>query len=428
MGWIGMVRMDRLKSNRRWLRVRRLDNALWGFLLLALALYLVGVSNDSESAHFISRILLFVPIVSFVLCLVNISGVFCNLRFGKARLHEGQSANLCLNITNYGSLSKINFILSANIRNETLGVEHHWRWLIPSIGGEQSSEVEIPIAGLKRGINRIEQVRLACVSPLSIFLLERGCENGEQCTVYPRLLCEPERIAMLNAHSVEAFLFHDPLDYRGVREYVPTDDPKLIHWMSTARRGELVVKIPERYGNAPCRLILHAPNGEATNEAWGSEPILEHMIRFAATFALAVGRAGHGINMLTGAWEVQVRGGKNEDAVLLLERLARLTYLEASLPVDVRHGVGIGFGLITALVTCDANDTINSLLQACGNLHAMHQCIIVCFCPHGDGCALSHHEVHCAKLMSVKGEREILPALERCVRLILSPCGVLSNV
>ncbi|MCX7778461.1 MAG: DUF58 domain-containing protein, partial [Armatimonadetes bacterium] len=238
------------------LKLRVWWGGLWPFLWLSLALYLVGLSNDSEPAHFISRILLFVPIVSLVLGLVNMSGITCNLKHAKQRLQEGQNASMQLRLTNYGSLSKLNFLLHTAILNRTLNIRHRWVWFIQSIAGEQSADAALSVSGLKRGENEIEYAKLVCESPLKIFVFEREYFCGGSCIVYPRLLCDPESIINSTSLLTRALLVQDPFDYRGVREYVPTDDLRLIHWMSSARRGELVIKVLERYGVTPCTISL----------------------------------------------------------------------------------------------------------------------------------------------------------------------------
>jgi hypothetical protein len=48
------------------LKVKVRSEAVYLFVSLSIALYLVGMSNESDSAYFISRVLLLVPAVSFV--------------------------------------------------------------------------------------------------------------------------------------------------------------------------------------------------------------------------------------------------------------------------------------------------------------------------------------------------------------------------
>lgn len=417
---------------KRRLRVRVRHGMLRSFLALGFALYLVGVANDSEPAHFISRILLFVPVVSFVLGLTNMSGVSCKLQYAKPRLWEGQNADLHLKLTNHGSLSKLNFLFRVAILNRTLNLKRNGGWLIPSIAGEQSINSVVPIPGLKRGENRIECFGLACDSPFSIFSLEREYSGDSSCIVYPRLLCDPEAIISSSFASARAFTVRDPFDYRCVREYVPTDDLRFVHWMCSARRGELVVRVPERYGVAPCALILSAPDGARTNDAWDDEPILEHMIRFTATLAIALSNAGFSVNVLTGAWKVHMKSKGSGEIVDLLEHLARLTYREASLPISVACHLNCNhpFGPTVLLVTCDAaREAVDTLLRWRGAQASASNGIVICFCACDDGehppvCLEAHH----VKCFSVCGSNKLLPTLEACFNSLLMAYGVQTRV
>lgn len=417
---------------KRRLKVRVRHGMLWSFLALGFALYLVGIANDSEPAHFISRILLFVPVVSFVLGLMNMSGVSCKLQYARHRLWEGQNADLHLKLTNHGSLSKVNFLFRVAVFNRTLNLKQNGAWLIPSIAGEQSINSVVPIAGLKRGENRIECFKLVCDSPFSIFSFEREYSSDGSCIVYPRLLCDPEAVIGSSFALARAFTIRDPFDYRCVREYVPTDDPRFIHWMCSARRGGLVVKVPERYGVMPCSLIISAPNGARTNDAWDGEPILEHMIRFMATLAIALGNAGCSVNVLTGAWKVHMKGKGSGEAVDLLEHLARLTYREASLPISAACHLNCNhlFGPTVLLVTCDAaREAVDMLLRWRGTQTGASNGIVVSFCACDDG---EHPpmrlEAHYVKYFSVCGSSELLPTLEACLNSLPMAYGVQTRV
>ena len=67
--------------------------------------------------------------------------------------------------------------------------------------------------------------------------------------VYPRVL-PLVRLGLPAAdpfgdRGLRRWLFEDPLRTVGVREYVPGDSPRRIHWAATARLGELQVKVYE---------------------------------------------------------------------------------------------------------------------------------------------------------------------------------------
>jgi uncharacterized protein (DUF58 family) len=76
-----------------------------------------------------------------------------------------------------------------------------------------------------------------------------------------------------------------------LRPYRTGDDLRRVHWRSSARRGELVVRQDERSGRRPASVLLdlaqHGPTGE-----WS--------IRLAASVAVAMVEAGHHVRLLGG--------------------------------------------------------------------------------------------------------------------------------
>lgn len=123
------------------------------------------------------------------------------------------------------------------------------------------------------------------------------------------------------------------LEYRSFREYEQGDEPRLIEWKLSSRRGDLVVKELEHrtYGGEVPLLILAASRSSAT------EPIFES--RYADAARIAVGimeeviRSGSHIKFVMKSEEgfiaIDVRG---EQDILT----AGYLMAEASLPHDIR--------------------------------------------------------------------------------------------
>ena len=76
-----------------------------------------------------------------------------------------------------------------------------------------------------------------------------------------------------------------------LRDYRTGDDLRRVHWRSSARRGELVVRQDERAGRRPASVLLDIPVQDADAE-WS--------ISMAASMALALIRSGHQVRLLGG--------------------------------------------------------------------------------------------------------------------------------
>jgi uncharacterized protein (DUF58 family) len=80
-------------------------------------------------------------------------------------------------------------------------------------------------------------------------------------------------------------------DDSSLRDYRVGDDLRRVHWRSSARRGELMVRQDERSGRRPSSVLLDLPMDPITAE-WS--------ISMAASMALALVAAGHHVRLLGG--------------------------------------------------------------------------------------------------------------------------------
>jgi uncharacterized protein (DUF58 family) len=104
-------------------------------------------------------------------------------------------------------------------------------------------------------------------------------------------------------------------EFLALREYEPGDDPRRVHWPSSARRGELLVRVDE--AAAPGRAIILLDTRELVHDASSFETAIEAV----ASIATSLHRTHQPVEVVTTAGETFRRPGANA-LELILDRLA----------------------------------------------------------------------------------------------------------
>lgn len=99
----------------------------------------------------------------------------------------------------------------------------------------------------RRGYYPLGPLRATAGDILGLYARTRSFGRDEQIIVYPRLFpLDPRVIPSLSPmgeHRTPRRLFQDPTHTLGVREYLPGDSLRRIHWKATARSADLQVKV-----------------------------------------------------------------------------------------------------------------------------------------------------------------------------------------
>ena len=175
------------------------------------------------------------------------------------------------------------------------------------------------------------------------FRKEKRIENLDYLFVYPRLV-PLEKLGIASRQffgdiRLKRHLFQDPVLTAGVRDYVPGDSLKRIHWKSTARLGKLQTRLFEPTTTVDLSLFLDVRTLKAP--LWGSVYQLQELgIITAASisqYALEAGfRVGLYVNQITRFSEgtVRVPHSRHPDQLVhILETLAQLHQIE-TVPID----------------------------------------------------------------------------------------------
>ncbi|MHB1134665.1 MAG: DUF58 domain-containing protein [Chloroflexota bacterium] len=206
---------------------------------------------------------------------------------------------------------------------------------------------------------------------------ELSLEAEDHLLVYPRLV----PLARLGLPAADPFgdrglrrwLFQDPLRTVGVREYVPGDSPRRIHWAATARLGELQVKVYEPTTTYRLVVVL---NLNTFGDFWWwlgfDRQALELGITVAASLANWAVERGYQVGLLAngnaGLADLKIKVPTSRDPRQLthvLEALARvLPFATMPLPqLLAEEGRTLPNGATVVLVTCLLDEAIISQLR-----------------------------------------------------------------
>jgi uncharacterized protein (DUF58 family) len=231
-----------------------------------------------------------------------------------------------------------------------------------------------PMRCLHRGYFIFGPTRLRSGDLFGFFRREKSFEELDSLLVYPRLV----PLEKLGIPSQQLFgdirlrrhLFQDPVLTAGVRDYLPGDSLKRIHWKSTARLGRLETKIYEPTTTTDISIFLDVRTLPAP--LWGSIYQLQELgIITAASIArhaLEAGfRVGLYVNQITRLSEGLVRvppGQHPEQLTRILAALAQLHQVE-TIPAArfLRHEArALPWGTTVVAVTAQPGEDLAAAL------------------------------------------------------------------
>jgi uncharacterized protein (DUF58 family) len=164
------------------------------------------------------------------------------------------------------------------------------------------------VRGVQRGAYVIGPTVTQVSDPFGLLTRQASFDTARVLLVHPlvapleRLGLEPR--ALFGEHESRLRLLEDPLRVAGIRDYVPGDDPRRVHWKATARLGSLQSKVLDP---STQRTLLIALDIRTFNRAqMGYDPELaEYTVTVAASVAAwaishgyAVGLVANGVQSL----------------------------------------------------------------------------------------------------------------------------------
>jgi uncharacterized protein (DUF58 family) len=174
--------------------------------------------------------------------------------------------------------------------------------------------------------------------PFGLVRTSRSFGSTTSVTVWPATVPLPVRASRSLAvvSDVASGARTASADDAVLREYVPGDDPRRVHWASAARQGQLMVRSDEGAGLPPATVLfdrgLLPPRGQGRVGAGRSRGRGEWSVECCASIASSLVRAGHAGRVIATSVDgvvavPHVPGGRGESAAAVLEQCVELSGL-----------------------------------------------------------------------------------------------------
>ena len=201
----------------------------------------------------------------------SLSEVTYRRRFGVDRLFFGEQTELLLEVTNAKPLPlawlrcEDEIPVALGLAPDERASHYHpsRRVLINifSLGLYQRVIRRYTVTGVQRGAWKYGPVKLVCGDIFGFRSQRKEFADTSVLLVYPRLYTLPE-LGLDSRHPFGDYesrnrLVDDPLRLSGVREYLPGDNVRHIHWKATARRQELQTKLFEPSASRPLAIFIN---------------------------------------------------------------------------------------------------------------------------------------------------------------------------
>ncbi|NLP38028.1 MAG: DUF58 domain-containing protein [Firmicutes bacterium] len=116
-----------------------------------------------------------------------------------------------------------------------------------SMRGFERMKRSFTFACLGRGEYKMERLEIRLADPFGFAEGIKNQRHKERILVYPRMVPVAFQPNIFNnpfgGKAVSSWLYEDPANFRGIREYIPSDPFARISWKATARTGKLQTKM-----------------------------------------------------------------------------------------------------------------------------------------------------------------------------------------
>lgn len=174
------------------------------------------------------------------------------------------------------------------------------RFTVHRLSPRTGAELRYPVRPTRRGVHRLGPMTTWVTDPLGLAELERRVPGTRQLLVLPRvtpLLGTPPALGA-GEGTPGAALSHQGMGQSDVlvREYRQGDELRRVHWRSTARRDELMVRLEERPWRGAITVLLD--RRDVAHRGRGTGSSLELAVELVASICVHLIKRGEPVSLV----------------------------------------------------------------------------------------------------------------------------------
>ncbi|REE99678.1 DUF58 domain-containing protein [Thermomonospora umbrina] len=288
-------------------------------------------------------LVLSLPLLSSVVVSRTRYRLACARRLDPPRLPVGHEARVDLRLENVSRLPGGLLLVEDRVPYALGG---RARFVVDRIEPQGSRELGYRVRSDVRGRYRVGPLTVRLADPFGLVELVRSFSLADRLTVTPPIVDLPAgRLAggwTGGGESLARAVAAAGEDDVTPREYRHGDDLRRVHWRSTARRGELMVRREEQHWRSSGTLFLDTRRRAHVGEGPGAS--FEQAVSVAASLGVHLSRTGLGLRFVTDAGETLPHSVSFEGALLDTLAVARQSAVRSLTPGLAALGGRVGPG------------------------------------------------------------------------------------
>ena len=268
--WVGITLVPILakRTPLRWITYRmeyRLPREGWIYIGAIVLVALAAINTGNNLLFLILACLIGSILMSGILSSITLAGVELTLHLPE-HIFAGQTVRGTVELTNEKqTLPSFSLkVEGTNKKNASAAVLLSTPVYFPYIPRGESVSQTVPLRFARRGLYRQEAFRIVTRFPFGFLQKARRLDITSEALVYPSVEATPEFLDVLPGiqGAIESLAKGRGQDLYALRDYLPTDGARYVHWKASARLGSLMVREFAREDDTRILLVLD-PHSDA---------------------------------------------------------------------------------------------------------------------------------------------------------------------
>lgn len=358
--------LARFRESLRWFyryRSIRLTSEGGRYVLLTLAVGVAAINTGNNLLYLLLAMLLSLVVMSGLLSEQSLRGLEFRRRMPD-RIFANQPATVTLSIANRKARVPT---FSLRVLDVVAGTPVDRGIHLLHIPPRSVTVHSYPILIARRGLYRIEGIKLLTRFPFGLFLKTATLPVASEAVVFPEIRPLPRALfqdVTTRGHDHAAARRGPGVALYNLRRYHAGDDSRAIHWKTTARQRRLMVRETEAEDQR--RVVLVFPTAAPAS----ARPAFEQAVSLTASLAAFFHRQGHAIRLLIGDEEIPFGTGEaHYEAILRALALCQPASADSPVPPAVRALAGrVDSGAITLIVLSWPDPAVMSACAGAGRI------------------------------------------------------------